>query len=125
MSEATDDLKKDVPGVVAPPPIIYVCGLALAFALDWIWPIALLPATVQYAVGVPLIVLGFSLIALAFLRFRKAGTNVEPYKPTRYSLTSAPPGPRRRSRRPIPRARTSHADPSDLFDRASSSVTSG
>lgn len=73
--------------MVAPPPIIYVCGLALAFALDWIWPIALLPTTVQFAVGVPLIVLGFSLIALAFLRFRKAGTNVEPYKPTTAIVT--------------------------------------
>lgn len=87
MSDGTGITKNDTPGVVAPPPIIYLCGLALAFALDWIWPIALLPATVQYAVGIPLIVLGFSVIALAFLRFRRAGTNIEPYKPTTAIVT--------------------------------------
>ncbi len=87
MGDGTDVPKKDSPGVVAPPPIIYLCGLALAFALDWIWPIALLPATVQYVVGIPLIVLGFSVIALAFLRFRRAGTNIEPYKPTTAIVT--------------------------------------
>jgi len=79
--------KKDTPGVVAPPPIIFLCGLALAFALDWIWPVALLLAVIQYAIGIPLIVLGFSIIVLAFQRFRRAGTHIEPYKPTTAIVT--------------------------------------
>jgi len=87
MSERMDGPKKDSPGVVAPPPIIYLCGLALAFFLDWLWPIALLPAAIQVAVGFPLIGLGFLIVALAFRRFRAVGTHIEPYKPTTAIVT--------------------------------------
>jgi protein-S-isoprenylcysteine O-methyltransferase Ste14 len=78
---------KDSPGVIAPPPVIYLAGLALAFVLDWFWPIALLPDAVQVAIGIPLIVLGLSVVLLAFMRFRRAGTHIEPYKPTTAIVT--------------------------------------
>jgi len=90
--------RKDSPGVVAPPPVIYLCGLVLAFALDWVWPIALLPAGVQYAVGLALIGLGLLAVLLAFRRFRRAGTHIEPYKPTTALVTDGLYG---RSRNPI------------------------
>lgn len=87
MGDGTGGRTKDSPGVVAPPPLIYLGGLALAFALDWLWPIAVLPTTLQYAVGIPLIVLGFSVVALAFAQFRRVGTHIEPYKPTTAVVT--------------------------------------
>ncbi len=98
MDRGTNGPVKDSPGVAAPPPVIYLTGLALAFALDWIWPVALLPAAVQYAVGLPVIVLGLAAIALAFRRFRRAGTHIEPYKPTTAIVTDGLYG---RSRNPI------------------------
>jgi protein-S-isoprenylcysteine O-methyltransferase Ste14 len=87
MGEGMDSSKKDSPGVVAPPPIIYLGGLALAFALDWVWPISLIPDTVQYVVGIILILLGLSVVAVAFLKFRRAGTHIEPHKPTTAIVT--------------------------------------
>lgn len=87
MSGGANGPAAESPGVVAPPPVIYLCGLALAFALDWIWPIALLPATIQYVAGIVLIALGFLVVAVAFRRFRRAGTNIEPYKPTTALVT--------------------------------------
>jgi protein-S-isoprenylcysteine O-methyltransferase Ste14 len=87
MSGQTGGTAEDSPGVIAPPPVIYLAGLALAFALDWVWPVALLPDAVQLAVGIPLIVLGLSVVVRAFLRFRRAGTHIEPYKPTTAIVT--------------------------------------
>jgi protein-S-isoprenylcysteine O-methyltransferase Ste14 len=81
------DAAPDKPGVIAPPPVIYLAGLAVAFALDALWPVAVLPETLQYAVGLPLIGLGLLIIALAFRRFRRAGTHIEPYKPTTAIVT--------------------------------------
>jgi protein-S-isoprenylcysteine O-methyltransferase Ste14 len=98
MSGQIGGTAKDSPGVIAPPPVIYLAGLALAFALDWVWPIALLPVAVQVAVGIPLIVLGLSVVVLAFMRFRRAGTHIEPYKPTTAIVTDGPYGV---SRNPI------------------------
>jgi protein-S-isoprenylcysteine O-methyltransferase Ste14 len=86
-SPGKDSPGKDSPGVIAPPPVIYLAGLALAFALDWIWPIALLPGAVQVAVGILLIVLGLSVVVMAFIRFRRAGTHIEPHKPTTAIVT--------------------------------------
>jgi protein-S-isoprenylcysteine O-methyltransferase Ste14 len=86
-STAKDSPGRDSPGVIAPPPLIYLAGLALAFALDWVWPIALLPTVVQLAAGIPPIVLGLSVMVWAFLRFRRAGTHIEPYKPTTAIVT--------------------------------------
>jgi len=81
------DASRDKPGVIAPPPIIYLAGLALAFVVDWFWPIALLPAVTQYIVGIPMIAIGFTVLVLVFRRFRQAGTNIEPYKPTTALVT--------------------------------------
>jgi len=98
MSGQTGGTGRDSPGVIAPPPVIYLAGLALAIAIDWVWPIALLPTTVQVAIGIPLIVLGLCVVALAFMRFRRAGTHIEPYKPTTAIVTGGPYGV---SRNPI------------------------
>jgi protein-S-isoprenylcysteine O-methyltransferase Ste14 len=87
MSGQTGGTAKDTPGVIAPPPVIYLAGLVLAFALDWVWPIALLPVAVQVAIGIPLIGLGLSVVVLAFMRFRRVGTHIEPYKPTTAIVT--------------------------------------
>jgi protein-S-isoprenylcysteine O-methyltransferase Ste14 len=87
MSGQTGGTGKDTPGVIAPPPVIYLAGLALAFVLDWVWPIALLPVAVQVAIGIPLVGLGLAVVVLAFLRFRRAGTHIEPYKPTTALVT--------------------------------------
>lgn len=77
----------DSPGVVVPPPFIYLAGLLVAFGLDWVWPVALLPDTPQYVVGALLFGAGLLTVVHVFRRFRTAGTNIEPYKPTTAIVT--------------------------------------
>lgn len=96
MSETTPP--KDHAGVVVPPPLIYLGFLALGLVLDYVWPVAGLPQTLQYVLGAVLIAAGLAVVILAWLRFRGAGTHIEPYKPTTAIITD---GVYRFSRNPI------------------------
>lgn len=79
----SDPSSIDHPGVVAPPPLIYgvplLVGLIVHLSgagLDFGLPLAL-----RLALGVPALAAGIVLIALALLRFHRAGTRPEPWKP--------------------------------------------
>ena len=98
----------DRAGVIAPPPLIYLAGIGVGLALEYIWPAPLLPQDVQYGVGAALIAVAF-LIAVpaflqfriavpAFLQFRKAKTDVDPYKPVTAIIST---GPFRWTRNPL------------------------
>ena len=83
MSEADGNGGKTA-GVLAPPPLIYglplLAGLFLHYqgaGLD-----LGLPLWLRLIVGVPAIIAGFTLITLAVIRFWKAGTDPEPWKPS-------------------------------------------
>ncbi len=89
---------KDNPGVIAPPPLIYLGFLALGFGLDYLWPIAVLPDRVQVFTGAALIVLAAAVVVPAMRQFHKAGTNIQPHRPT-LAIISA--GPYRYSRNPM------------------------
>jgi protein-S-isoprenylcysteine O-methyltransferase Ste14 len=81
--------QKDAPGVIALPPLIYASGLAVGAALELVLPSASVPAPLRWF-GVVLIVAGV-LLQASFLRvFRRAGTNVDPTKPTTAIVTSGP-----------------------------------
>jgi len=77
----------DTAGVIVPPPLIYLAGLIVAFGLDWLWPVALLPDALQYVVGALLTGAGLLTVVRVFRRFRAAGTNIEPFKPTNAIVT--------------------------------------
>jgi protein-S-isoprenylcysteine O-methyltransferase Ste14 len=74
--------QSDTAGVVVPPPLIYLAALLVAFTLDWLWPVALLPEGLQYGAGAVLIGGGLLIAILVWRRFHAAGTHIEPYKPT-------------------------------------------
>lgn len=88
----------DVPGVIARPPLIYLGFLIAGFALDFIWPVAVLPAGVQYVAGIGLIVVGVVIFASAIREFRRAGTSFRTHEPDTAIITG---GPFRFSRNPI------------------------
>jgi protein-S-isoprenylcysteine O-methyltransferase Ste14 len=76
---------RDTPGVIAPPPVIAIATLVLGVAIDWLMPTFVLRVLFGFwtrvTIGVLLIALG-GLIALAGERtFRRAGTNVPPWRP--------------------------------------------
>ncbi|MCW5962258.1 MAG: isoprenylcysteine carboxylmethyltransferase family protein [Pyrinomonadaceae bacterium] len=78
--------EKDSPGVIAPPPLIYFCGLALGGIIHWFFPRHIFPAefgAMTKIAGALLIVAGLGLILIARSKMQKAQTNIEPWKPTK------------------------------------------
>jgi len=88
---------RDAPNVVAPPPLIYLGSLAIGFGLDALLPSPSLPTGLRAALGWPLVVAGFALIVWFVAAFRRAGTPVDPYRPTTAVITD---GAYRLSRNP-------------------------
>jgi len=86
------DSKPDKPGVIAPPPLIFLAGIGLGVLIGWYWPGSFWPGSVRYVVAAVLVAAGFFVAFLALYRFRKAGTNVEPHKPTTAIVTDGPYG---------------------------------
>jgi protein-S-isoprenylcysteine O-methyltransferase Ste14 len=81
---------KNIPGVIAPPPLIFFAAVILGVVLDLIWPVAFLPATAQYWVGGVVIGAGFALVIPAFRNFRAVGEHPDPSRPTGSLVLTGP-----------------------------------
>jgi protein-S-isoprenylcysteine O-methyltransferase Ste14 len=80
--------KRDAPGVIAPPPLIYLAGIG--FGLDALLPSASLPGWLAWSLGSVLLLGGFAL-AVSFVRaFRRAGTPVNPGESATTLVTTGP-----------------------------------
>jgi protein-S-isoprenylcysteine O-methyltransferase Ste14 len=92
----------DTPGVIAPPPLIFLAFLVAAFGLDSVWPLPLhspaLDPRPSWLVGAVLILAGLVTITLGIRNFTRAGTPVPTRAPTRALVTTGIHG---RSRNPI------------------------
>jgi protein-S-isoprenylcysteine O-methyltransferase Ste14 len=83
-------LSEDSPGVVAPPPLIFLGGFALGFLLEALLPSVSLTGWLGWGIGVPLALAGAAL-AISFVRsFRRARTPVDPYATPRALVTAGP-----------------------------------
>ncbi|MGM0562527.1 MAG: methyltransferase family protein [Pseudomonadota bacterium] len=76
------DRSRDTAGVIAPPPLIFALALGFGILLDvLVLPLATgLPPLPRYLAGALLAVLACAVIAMGMLRFRRAGTPVEPWQ---------------------------------------------
>lgn len=92
------ETQRDIPGVIAPPPLILLGFILLGLALDFLRPLPLLPAQAQYAIGAALIVIAGAFAFSAIALFLRAGTNVPTRRPATALVTA---GPYRFSRNPI------------------------
>lgn len=90
-------MRDDTAGVIAPPPLIYIAGLAVGFGLEVLLPSASVPAAVRWPVGAVLALAGVGVAASFFGALSRARTPVDPYRPTTTLVTS---GPYRLSRNP-------------------------
>lgn len=82
--------KPDTAGVVVPPPLIYLAGLAVGFGLEALLPGTSLPGAVRWVLGGVIFLLGLG-FGLAFnTAFAREGTAVEPWKPTTAIVTGGP-----------------------------------
>lgn len=96
--QAAEINTKDTPGVIAPPPLIYLGALAAGLLLDWRYPLALLSGKLTLPAGALLIASGMLCVVTAFAAMRRAGTAVNPYQPTTAVVTD---GPYRYTRNPL------------------------
>ena len=87
----------ETPRVIAPPPLIYLAGLAGGFVLDALLPPVSIPAEFAAPVGGALLLAGGAL-AISFIRaFTRARTTINPYQRSTALVTT---GPYRFSRNP-------------------------
>jgi protein-S-isoprenylcysteine O-methyltransferase Ste14 len=85
-------------GVVAPPPLVYLVPLVLGLLIQRFYPVAILPSGVARVLGIALLA-GWVIVSLpAILAFRRAGTSVNPARPTNALVTW---GPYRVTRNPL------------------------
>jgi protein-S-isoprenylcysteine O-methyltransferase Ste14 len=77
---------RDIPGIIAPPPLIALAALVLGLALDWLLPSFILQGVFGFwtrsIIGAILIAAGATMAIVAHRSFVEAGTNVNPWKPS-------------------------------------------
>ena len=88
---------KDIPGVIAPPPLIFLGGLGIGFLLEALLPGGSLPGHIHHVLGALFLVLGLGLLGWWVSSFRRADTPLPPYEETTALVTD---GPYRLSRNP-------------------------
>ena len=91
----------DHPNVILFPPAILALVLGAALLLGWAIPVAVLPAALTgtaLILGLPVCCLAAAIALSGIVAFRRAGTNVEPHKP---SLVLVRDGPYRFTRNPM------------------------
>lgn len=82
--------RADTPGVIAPPPLIYLGALGIGFALNAVVGGASLRSRVARPVGATLIVAGAGLMGTFVRAFGRARTPVDPYSPSEAIVTDGP-----------------------------------
>jgi protein-S-isoprenylcysteine O-methyltransferase Ste14 len=92
------DEERDNPGVVAPPPLIYAGALGVGLLLNRLRPVGFLPDGLRRGFGLALFVGGGVIGSLGLREMSRAGTNVDPYKPTTAIVEG---GPYRFTRNPL------------------------
>jgi len=83
------DSEPGTPGVIAPPPFLYIGPLLGGLLLDRLVPLPRPPAPLRLA-GLPLLAAGMSLAGWFFTSMRRAGTPVDPYETPTALVTSGP-----------------------------------
>lgn len=83
--------EKDHPGVIAPPPLIYLAGFIVGWGLERFFPTrAFLPVWITVMAGLVCLSFGALLVGWAFRTFHRAGTNANPYRPAVALVTDGP-----------------------------------
>ena len=77
-------------GVVGPPPLIFVTGLAAGLAAQAALPAVKLRSPARVPLGAGLIATGLAFSGTFLASFARAKTPVEPWKPTKAIVTTGP-----------------------------------
>ena len=90
MSQPAPETEQRNAGVIAPPPLIYVGFLVLALAADFVFggPSLGITNEARWITGVMLVLLGLAVVIIAATRFRSAGTEIAPWRPSTAMVTT-------------------------------------
>ena len=80
------------------PPLVYLISIGIGLLVHWFWPVQWLPASINVAIGVVLVIAAVALFVASVRTFKKAGTPVPGDLPTTIIVRA---GPYRFSRNPI------------------------
>ena len=69
------------PGVKIPPPLLLLLCVLTGYGAHYFLPKYFVSENIRYPVGILLTVLGFLIPTLCLFKFKKAKTNVEPWRP--------------------------------------------
>src|SRR5436305_1481604 len=75
-------LSEDPPPIIVFPPVLWLAAAVVGTALQWCWPIHLGAHGWVRSAGAALTVLGTSFVIVSNVTLRRAGTSVNPSKPT-------------------------------------------
>ncbi len=89
--------ERDISGVIAPPPLIFLAGLGLGFALEALLPGSSVPDALGWILGGALLLAGIVLLFLFEREFQRKKTAANPWRPT---TAIASDGPYRFTRNP-------------------------
>lgn len=81
---------RDTAGVIAPPPLIFLCALGIGFGLDAVMGTGSLPSTVALPVGSASIIVGGGLMGSFVRAFGRARTPIDPSTPSQALVTDGP-----------------------------------
>lgn len=90
--------KRDVPGVIALPPLLYAGALLLVVILERLMPWSLYAHLARVWIGAALTVAGIAVVLWGSATMHRAGTNVPPNRPATALVTQ---GPFRYTRNPL------------------------
>jgi protein-S-isoprenylcysteine O-methyltransferase Ste14 len=90
MNEIRTQPERDTAGVVAPPPLIFLAGLAVGFGLEALLPGTSVPGVLRWVLGGLALLGGVALQTSFIAAFHRRGTAVEPWKPTTAIVTTGP-----------------------------------
>src|ERR1051326_7906408 len=84
--------RKDIPGVIAPPPLIALSAVLIGLLLDWLMPVFVLATLLgpgwRWFLGGILVTSGVAIGIAGRQRFVEAETNVNPWKPALHLATA-------------------------------------
>lgn len=81
---------RETAGVIAPPPLVYLGGLAAGFALRSTMPATPVRPAVRWPVGGVLLATGGALMGSFVRAFARAGTPISPYSASTTLVTTGP-----------------------------------
>lgn len=88
--ENTETAKPDRPGVIAPPPVIYLSGIGLGAVIEHFQPLTMGVGGYGDGVGALIVALGFLVIFETFVQFRRARTSPNPFDASRAIVADGP-----------------------------------